>query len=150
MIRRAPVFLSFATLVLCFGFEGGTRSAWGQARAANKPADPTQLSPQISKLLEGIAANNAKRVEATDVEDDETREPEIPLVIRLRGLVMRSPQRGMAILVMGEERVVIPLDREKLANTQIAIGGQQYALVDFQPHGIQLRNVTTAETLQVN
>ncbi len=111
-------------------------------------SDPTQMSPQIAALLQGISATGSdKSAESTT---QETAAPDAPAVLRMRGILLRSDHVGTACLALDEERVIVPLDREKLGKVRFSLGGEQYELIDFSRYGIELRNSSTAESIHVN
>lgn len=117
-------------------------------RSHAQTSDPTQMSPQIAELLQGMSTGRGEK--PGESEEEETDETPIPALLRMRGIILRNDQMGTACVELGEDRVVIPLDREKLGKIRFSIGGEKYELLDFQYYGLELRNLSTAETINVN
>jgi hypothetical protein len=119
---------------------------------AGQPADPTQISPQISELLEKLqppssptTAPDGQNPAAASSKEEAQSEV---AAIRLRGMIMRDSEQGTAILEVGKGQYVhVPLQRgnARIEPHQLSLDGQLFEIESFNPTSLTLKNIKSGQ-----
>lgn len=120
--------------------------------SAGQPADPTQMSPQISELLEKLkpASSPNTAPDGLNAAGGQIKERAQSAVvpIRLKGMILRDSEHGTAILEVAEGKYIrVPLQRGN-ARTEphpLSLDGQLFEIQSFNPVSLTLKNIESGQ-----
>ncbi len=115
-------------------------------------ADPTQLSPQITELLNQLQPPAVPAAEDSSKDADE-KEKEEPFLVRLKGIVMRDAEHGSALLAIDKDQYIrVPLKRANARDEpyQLSLNGMNYEIESFSSSSLKLKNMNNGQVLIIN
>jgi len=115
--------------------------------SAGLPADPTQISPQISELLEKLKPASSPNI-APDAGQRIEGAQSAVVPIRLKGIILRDSEHGTAILEVAEETYIrVPLQRGNARTEphQLSLDGQLFEIQSFNPVSLTLKNIESGQ-----
>ncbi len=120
--------------------------------SAGQPADPTQISPQISELLEKLKLESSPTIapDGLNSAGGQSKKGAHTAVapIRLKGMILRDSEHGTAILEVAEGKYVrVPLQRGN-ARTEphpLSLDGQLFEIQSFNPVSLTLKNIESGQ-----